>query len=221
MDRGIRQFKGPTDYFKSQQQNLRADKLKNYFNHLATNQYDWNNIRFKQTFAERVRYFENKMEESSFIVNCALAYLNGKRMIKHNKYANYCEEEDYESQLFMPGHPQQDLAKEGASLFPFKIENGKIIKLGLEICYEHAKGFGKIFWKELPDLQIIMSDYVMNNPKHFKVKNKGFILHASTNSDEDLIYQFNNNKLLKIEETETKHNYKDKKFSIKSCLIKV
>ena len=221
IDRGIIRFKGPVDYYKSQQQNLRADKLNNYFNRLAMNQYDWNKIRSGQTFAERVRIFENKMQETSFIVNCAFAYLNGKRIIKHNKYANYCEEDNYESQIFMPGHPQIDLKNDGAPLFPFKIENGKLIKMGIEICYEHAEGFGKLFWKELPDLQIILSDYVTNNYKHFRVKNKGYILHASTNSNEDLIYQYNDNKFIKVEEIETLHKYKDIKFRIKSCLIKV
>lgn len=211
ISRGIHNFKTSDEFINSRFNLTRSLKTEKYLNELDSNNYNLNHKLDNNIFHNRVKEFDaEKIKKSYIIINVNKVYLNGSEIFKQHKYANFHEEDNLKDQIFLPGQAKSDIKMSGLPLLSVKLRNGKTIKIGFEICFDHYNAVGKKYWKETPDLHIIFSDCVENKEANFKVKSNGFIVHASTSSIYDSIYQNNAIKFCKLpENTDSKYiNYK-------------
>lgn len=129
-----------------------------------------------------------------YVRNVALIYYDGERIFKYKKRAEYkagrrsgeLSSGDKERKIepakrkhvaikFLPGH------KEG--VFGVKLGN-TVITCGIEICADHAgANLVQTSGAQNIHLQFILSDHVSNLSPGIAVKEGGYIIHASTDTD--------------------------------------
>lgn len=166
----------------------RKNKLEMHFKQLQNK----NDENFKKRYYAHPFVKNRQIEESSIDVykkfpfenhtkkmtkNSVYIYLNGERLHKYKKTRHFKEEDNRDEQFFVPGDPIK-------SKFTFNVIDHyqiKPITMGIEVCFDHNQGMGKSTWQEGVDLQIIMSDAVPSSLDNFKIKDGGYVIHASTN----------------------------------------
>ncbi|WGL60588.1 hypothetical protein QEJ31_03100 [Pigmentibacter sp. JX0631] len=217
--RGIDFYKSPYEFYKS---TIIDDKTKNssaHLKYLIQHEFNMYNIRDTKNFSDRVGEYHGKKSNFNLISNKTFGYLSGKRIVKYNKIAGYDEEDDYSNQLFMPGIKSEKIYQNGVGLYCIPIHNDKHFTLGIEICFDHFQGVGKKFWQHSPDIHLILSAGVMNNIGNFKVKQNGYVIHASTFDSEDKIFHYKNLSFNVLNEIANKVSYGKIFYNLKCGLI--
>lgn len=218
--RGITNYKGFEEFKDSRINQTRSTRTIHYLNKLNNEKYKLNHKADNKIFSDQVKLFDqNKMMNSWIIVNATKIYLSGKEVFKYHKYANFHEEDELKTQIFLPGQCKNDLKAFGMPLLTGELRNGKKLKIGIEICFDHYNSVGKTYWKETPDLHVILSDAIDNYKNNFSVKENGFIIHVSTSSMSDSIFQKKSTNFSTITENTEYNLVKHKSLIIKSSTL--
>jgi hypothetical protein len=127
--------------------------------------------------------------------NTMYVMLNGKKAYKYDKHANYGECAvgllNDEWRIENPIHPANVVFRPGIGSGTTVIEG---IRFGFEVCMDHGLGTLSSLYRpgrDLPDIHVIVSDYVDFDDNNAVVRNGGYVIHASTHPDENAVFQKN------------------------------
>jgi hypothetical protein len=122
----------------------------------------------------------------SMMSNMTYALLNGRVVFCYSKQGNFHEEQGDVGLVFVPG------GRSGVA----EIEG---LNFGLEICLDHNMGIlsRQLRQGKTLDVQIILSDFVYNNPGAVVVRDGGYVVHASTHPEQAGVWQKNGTQLVK------------------------
>lgn len=116
----------------------------------------------------------------AIVRNTAYGYLDGQRVLKYHKRANFTEVLSKDSSgeqqaVFIPG------AADG--YFEVTVE-GMTVPCGIEICLDHGTGYlSNASLGKTPLLHFITSAFTPHFNHHVRVASNGYVVHASSRAD--------------------------------------
>ena len=127
----------------------------------------------------------HSLESLAVVRNTAYGYHDGVRVLKYHKRGDYTEVLAKDSMgsdraVFIPG------AADG--YFEVAVE-GVNVPCGIEICGDHETGYlSNAKLEKTPLLHFITSAFSHNYPKHVRVFEGGYVVHASSRSEKSGVF---------------------------------
>lgn len=120
-----------------------------------------------------------------YMRNTAYVYFNNEIIYKYHKRGDFFEAINTYEQVFIPSRKEP--------ITDISVTATKQMKFGFEICLDHNIEMLKTFIRKdglgEPDFHIICSAAVKNNTANMCMRDGGFLLHASSETDYTVVYE--------------------------------
>ena len=137
----------------------------------------------RQATSRMITNLQQQQDRCYIARNTAYAFRAGREVARYHKRGDYFEvfpsESDNGYVIYEPGGGPEGPGDR------FTVES---VKFGVEVCLDHQLGFLSQHGGYYPDVQVIMSAAAQFIPDHAFVTHGGYIVHASSESDNTAIY---------------------------------